>query len=101
MASLAAAHEHKLFFLDTTKIFSTKGIPSWSCDACKRTSQEMQVTHSYRCMSCNVDICEECSEPISTNTHAHRMVVTDAQKVYPDGMWRCDNCSADYTSQGG
>ena len=100
MASLTSAHEHTLFFMDTSKLLATRNLPFWGCDACKRTSKQMQVTHSYRCMSCDIDICEDCSQPIATVLHNHKLVITDAKKIYPNGKWACDNCRTDYRSQG-
>jgi hypothetical protein len=97
---LPAAHKHTLHFLETTKLFAAKGVSCWTCDACKRTSKEMQWTHSYRCMDCDLDICEECSKPIKTTTHPHRFVVSDAKAIYPNGKWGCDNCGCNYSSQG-
>ena len=94
------AHEHNLFFMDTTSLFATKGFPFWTCDACKRTSKEMKVTHSYRCMKCDFDLCKECTEPVKTNYHTHKMVVAKAELVYPNGKWICDNCMASFKSQG-
>lgn len=94
------AHEHTLFLLDTSKLFAMKGLPYWGCDACKRISTEMQVTHSYRCMSCDFDVCKECCESVTSLAHEHKLVITNAKLIYPNGAWCCDNCRTDSRSQG-
>ena len=86
------AHEHKL-------IHSGQNL-EWICDACGRTSNELQQTHSYNCSSCSFDLCESCTKPTETSKHTHSVEVTNVGKIYPDGAWKCDNCGATSTSQG-
>ena len=86
------AHEHQL-------TYSVRN-SEWICDACDRISDELQQTHSYNCYSCNFDLCESCTKPTETSKHAHNVEVTNVEKIYPNGDWKCDNCGATSTSQG-
>ena len=86
------AHEHKL-------THSVKNL-EWICHACRRISGELQQTHSYNCSSCNFDLCETCTKPTKTSKHAHSVQVTNAENIYPNGGWKCDNCGATSASQG-
>ena len=96
------AHEHELTYQNTVEYYSAKigKEANWTCDVCKRNSKELQQTHSYNCSSCDFDLCKECTQPIKTNKHAHNMVVTNAEAIYPQGAWFCDNCGTGSSSQG-
>lgn len=94
------AHEHKLSYRNTLKLSATKGHTGWTCDACRRNSKELQQTHSYNCSNCDFDLCKECTQPVKTSKHPHKMVVTDANKIYENGAWGCDNCGTNSSSQG-
>ena len=93
-------HEHKLTYQNTVQHSAKMGQTGWTCDACKRTSKELKQSHSYNCSSCDFDLCKECTKPIKTSKHAHNMVVTNADSIYPSGQWGCDNCGTDSSSQG-
>ena len=94
------AHEHKLNYQNTVKYSASRGQTGWTCDACRRTSKELQQTHSYKCSGCDFDLCKECTKPTKTSKHEHSLAVTNAEKIYPNGAWGCDNCGTDSTSQG-
>ena len=94
------AHEHKLSYRNTLKLSATKGHTGWTCDACRRNSKELQQTHSYNCSNCDFDLCKECTQPVKTSKHPHKMVVTNANKIYENGAWGCDNCGTNSSSQG-
>ena len=95
------AHEHKLTYQNTVESSAKKGCTGWTCDACSGDSKELQQTHSYKCSSCDFDLCKECTQPIKTNKHAHNLVVTNIQTLYQsNGEWVCDNCGTHSLSQG-
>ena len=94
------AHEHKLTYQNTVQSSAKKGNTGWTCDACNRDSKELQQTHSYNCSSCDFDLCKECTQPIKTGKHPHNIVVTNAEAIYDQGAWGCDNCGTDSSSQG-
>ena len=94
------AHEHKLTYMNRVEYLATQGQTGWTCDACRRDSKELQQTHSYNCENCDFDLCEECTQPIRTDKHRHNIAVTDAQTIYRNGDWECDNCGATSKSQG-
>ena len=94
------AHEHELTYQNTVEQLASRGhTAGWECDACGRTSGELQQTHSYNCSSCEFDLCEECTKPIKTSKHRHNVVVTRIENMYAVGNWVCDSCGADSLNQ--
>ena len=92
------AHQHKLSYVNSWEYFAAKGIIGWQCNACWRTSEELQASHSYRCTMCDFDICTECTKPMKMENHPHLLRVTDTTNLCD--IWSCDNCGTTSVKEG-
>ena len=92
------AHQHKLSYVNTSEYLTAKGITGWQCDACRRTSKELQTSHSYRCIKCDFDLCTKCPKSMKTEKHPHLLKVTDTTNLCD--IWSCDNCGTTSVKEG-
>ncbi|XP_032239542.2 uncharacterized protein LOC5514038 isoform X2 [Nematostella vectensis] len=88
------AHTHPLYYVNSSEVFyqSTSGV--WRCNACLKTSQELQDRFSYHCSLCEFDLCTSCFNPQRHLVHHHplRVAHTDIVYSHTDGNWVCDVC---------
>lgn len=90
------AHEHSLFYVETSRLFNQNQSGHWKCEVCKKTSAELRETFSYHCPTCiEFDICRSCFEPRLHPIHIHELELVDTSLLYTQsrGNWVCDICS--------
>lgn len=89
------AHQHPLFYVETSRLFYHNQNGLWKCQVCKKTSNELRETFSYHCPTCNnFDICRSCFGPRRHPIHTHVLDLVDTTILYPEsrGNWVCDIC---------
>ena len=89
------AHQHQLFYLETSKLLYQNQNGVWRCTVCNKKSDVLKETFSYHCPSCaDFDICRSCFEPRQHPIHRHVLQLVDTSLVYiePKVSWVCDIC---------
>ncbi|XP_031567388.1 uncharacterized protein LOC116302283 isoform X2 [Actinia tenebrosa] len=88
------AHEHPLFYTNTSRLFHQSDNGVWKCATCSRSSSETGQTHSLHCSLCDFDLCLECATPRQYLIHCHPLATVKTSIVYPStgGNWACDFC---------
>ena len=88
------AHEHLLFYVNTSQLFYQQSNGMWKCDACQRTSTDLGESCSYHCEICSFDLCRGCYEQKDHPVHCHPIRKADTRLVYTStgGNWVCDVC---------
>lgn len=88
------AHEHPLFYVNTSQLFHQSDNGVWKCTACSRSSTEIGQTHSLHCSLCDFDLCIDCAKPMQYLIHCHPLATVKTSIVYPrtGGNWACDFC---------
>lgn len=85
------AHRYKLISVQN----STRG--RWYCDFCERYGENLNEEFSYRCHSCNFDLCLHCIHPRQHPSHEHQLQVIDDSSTC--NSWSCDICKYDKTEE--
>ena len=88
------AHQHPLFYVETSHRFYPEQSGVWQCDICQKTSTDLQQISSYHCSICSFDLCLSCFEEKQHPIHVHPLRLADMTVVYPHtaGGWGCDCC---------
>lgn len=88
------AHQHPLFYVETSHRFYPEQNGVWQCDICQKTSTDLQQIHSFHCSLCNFDMCHSCMEEKQHPIHVHPLRLANMSLVYPlaAGQWECDCC---------
>ena len=90
------AHQHSLYYVETSRLFYQNEGGLWRCRVCKKTSTDLRETYCYHCPTCSdFDICRSCFEPKQHPIHVHILELADTSLLYPEsrGNWVCDICN--------
>lgn len=87
-------HSHPLKHTSHTGV-----VQWWSCNKCSRALPTSKNPSSYRCTSCNFDLCSRClKQPI----HSHPLSkILNSLEIYPkyEGKWVCNVCNVLFSAE--